>query len=276
MSENGKGKQEELAEFTSLDLEEGESSTVLTKLVTFLRENLEGDKLAEAESILGISKDMTNEELFAKLAELLQGKGKEDEEEEEEGDTKDMQDRKKFMEECMKEGKDLATCNEEWKKKYPDAPEKSAEELAKEKEEEEDYPEPAKKKMKELETRVNELLNSVKTLESEKVKAEIDSEVNKLVAEKHLSPIQRDGVIKLSSQMSPELRTEFLGFFEKTQKFNVSEDVGRMQSTKAGAAEEMTPERRVELVKKFGLEGLIADKADKTREAWWNPKGGNN
>jgi len=259
------GEDDAVVNFESLELEEGENpSQKLTALMEYLEANMEPEKYAEALTLLGVKKEMSNAERLEAIKGLMTPKEKEEEEKEDpdkmaEGDDKP--DRAAFMKTCMEGGKSLEECTEEWKKKYPD-PEKPAEKAG-----EPEIPKALADQMKAMGDRIAEL-------EGLKELAEVSTEVEKLVEEKHLAPVQRDAIIKLSAKMDPEARTEFLGFFRATQKISVHNDVGVITSDKPGAAggNDITPERKKQLILLHGLDGLIEDKADRTKLPW----GGNN
>ena len=159
------------------------------------------------------------------------------------------------MKECMAGGKTLEECTEEWKKKYPEPAKEEGDELK--------VPEEFKSMVKTLEDRITEL-------EGQKELAVVSMDVEKLVSEKHLAPRQREAVIKMSAKMPEADRAEFLDFFRDTQKIDVHRDVGQTTSLKPGevAGLDIDPERKQELIRMFGLDGLIEDKADKTRLPW--------
>ena len=266
MSNNGKDDTEEkIVKFDSLELDQDEgdeSSQKLTELLTYLKENMEPDKYTEAMALLGVKQDLSNAELLEAFKKLMDPKKPEEDEEEEDDDEKkaataeegEKPDRAAFMKECMaKEGMDLAKCTEEFNKKYPDpAKEEGAEEL--------ELPEAVKAQLKTLEDQVAELTK-------DKELGVVATEVEKLVEEKHLAPVQRDAIIKLSAKMDPEDRTELLDFFRSTQKLNVHTDAGLLSSLKPGevAGNNLTVERKKELIELHGLSGLIADKADRSK-----------
>jgi len=266
LSDNGKDDaKDKTVNFESLELDQDggeESSSKLTELLKYLEENMEPDKYAEAMALLGVKQDLSNAELLEAFKKLMDPKKPEEDEEEEDDDEKkaataeegEKPDRAAFMKECMaKEGMDLAKCTEEFNKKYPDpAKEEGAEEL--------ELPEAVKAQLKTLEDQVAELTK-------DKELGVVATEVEKLVEEKHLAPVQRDAIIKLSAKMDPEDRTELLDFFRSTQKLNVHTDAGLLSSLKPGevAGNNLTVERKKELIELHGLSGLIADKADRSK-----------
>ncbi len=260
MSNDGKDDPEKTVNFDALELDEGdESSQKMTQLLTYLEENMEPEKYAEVMTLLGVGKDMSNTDLFEKIKGLMKPGEKEEEEEEEDpdkekdlGEEGEKPDRAAFMKECMAGGKDLATCTEEFKKKYPEpAKEEGAEtELS-----------------TEVKTELKSLRDELDTLKGQKELAEVSTEVEKLISEKHLAPVQREAIIKMSAKMEPEAREELLDFFRTTQKLNVHRDAGVLPSDKPGgvAGNDLTVERKKELINMFGLDGLIEDKADQTK-----------
>ncbi|MCK4265914.1 MAG: hypothetical protein KAX31_01440, partial [Thermoplasmata archaeon] len=266
LTNNGKDDTEEkTVNFDSLELDQdegNESSKKMTELLTHLKENMEPEKYAEVMTLLGVGKDMSNTDLFEKIKTLFAKKPEEEEEEEEDPEKKaaaaeegEKPDRAAFMKECMaKEGMDLAKCTEEFTKKYPD-PEKKEEGA-----EELELPADVKAQLKTLTDQVAELTKG-------KDLAKVSTEVEKLVEEKHLAPVQRDAIINLSAKMNPEDRAELLGFFRSTQKLNVHNDAGLLSSRKPGevSGNDLTVERKKELIELHGLSGLIMDKADRSR-----------
>uniref|UniRef100_A0A6M3M4A7 Uncharacterized protein n=1 Tax=viral metagenome TaxID=1070528 RepID=A0A6M3M4A7_9ZZZZ len=260
MSDNGKDDAK-IVNFDSLELDEGdESSQKMTQLLTYLKENMEPEKYAEVMTLLGVGKDMSNTDLFEKLKGLF-AKKPEDEEEEDPEKKDDLAaeengekpDRAAFMKKCMEEGKDLPTCTEEFKKKYPEpAKEEGAKAL--------ELPEEVKAQLKTLQ-------DEVAVLKGQKELGEISQEVEKLVTEKHLAPVQRDAIIALSAKMPPEEREALLGFFRTTQKLDVHRDAGVVASLKPGevAGNDLSTERKKELIELHGLSGLIMDKGDRSR-----------
>ena len=258
LSKNGKDDaNEKIVNFEALELEEGDDpSTKMTELMTYLEENMEPDKFAEVKTLLGIGKDMSNADLLAAITKLVKPEKEEEDPDEEKELAEDgaKPDRAAFMKSCMEGGKDLATCTEEFKKKYPEpAKAEGADELAK-------LPEEVKAQMKTLTERVTEL-------EGLKELAEVSTEVEKLISEKAVAPVQRDALIKMSAKMPEADRTEFLNFFRNTQKISVHRDVGIVASLKPGevAGNDLTVARKKELIELHGLSGLIQDKADRSK-----------
>jgi len=251
----------QIVNFESLELDEGDdsSSQKLTELLAYLKENLEPDKYTEVLTKLGVGQDMSNAQLLEAITKLVKKPEEEEDEypekkkaaeEEEKGP-----DRQAFMKECMAGGKTLEECTEEWKKKYPEPAKEEGDELK--------VPEEFRNMVKTLEDRIAEL-------EGQKELAAVSMDVEKLVSEKHLAPVQREAVIKLSAKMSPENREELHSLFRTTQKFSAHIDVGQTTSLKPGevAGNDLTLERKKELIRLHGLDGLIQDKADQTRLPW--------
>lgn len=301
-----------LATFDTLDLE-GADKKKAEDLMKFLKESLSAEKYKELETKLGLKKDLTNTELLAAIEELMKKKKIPDEEDEENlasykefiascvkgGKTiedcakewkskypeKKLASYKEFMAKCMKGGKKMGECADEYKKKYP-GPEASKEEqdeiaqlaetiekeLKKKKDEEDEYPEPVKKKMEQLELTIQNLTTQVTQLAQAKEIAEISGHVQELVHEKHVAPVQVPGLVKLMSKFDKETQDELMGLF-RTQKFNVSEDIGKTKNDKpTGTAEPITAERKKELLKLHGIDSIIEDKGDKKAMAkkWGN------
>jgi len=259
-------------DFESLEQEgdSDESSQKMTEYLKFLEENLTPEKYTEACALLGVKKEMSNAELF----EAIKGLMKKPEEEEEEdpddpeakkkkaakdGDGEEKVDRAAFMKECMAGGKTLEECTDEFKKKYP--------EPAKDEGEGDDdtkleLPEDIKKQLKEM-------ADKITALEGDKQLGEVATQVDELVKEKHLAPVQRDTIIKLAAGMNPDEREELLGFFKSTQKISVHQDAGRLASEIPGAGGNVLDSaRKKELVKLHGLDDLIMDKADRSKLPW--------
>ena len=238
-------------------------------MLATLKEKLEPTDYAQVLSDLGLEgEDISNAELLEKFTELLQelqgakGEGEEEEKEKPEDEEKEMMDRKEFIKKCMEEGKDLETCSAEFKKKYPEPAKKEKEEgeieeLGKKEDESE-----LGKKFKELEAKFA-------ALEKKEELAGVSAKVEELVRDKNIAPVQRAGLIKLAARLDAEGQDEMLEFFRKTQKLSVHTDVGRLESARPGEdGSGITPERRDALIKAHGLDGLIDDKADKSRLPW--------
>ena len=271
---NKNGEGDAIVEFDALELDgEGDDPkpSKMEIMLSTLKEKLEPADYAELMTKLGIEEDISNAELLEKLTELLgeiKGAKKEEGEEEKpegEEEEKDMaEDRKAFIKKCMEEGKDegkdLETCSAEFKEKYPDPDKKEegADELGKAEEESE-----LAKKFKELEAKFS-------ALEKKEELAGVTATVENLVKDKHLAPIQKDLIIKLMAEVSPETQGDIEKFFRTTQKFSTHQDAGLLQSGPPGAGSAvLTPERKRELIELHGISGLIADKADKSKKLSW-------
>ena len=269
MSEKKDAEGNTIVEFESLELEEGAEAppSKLNKMLATLKEKLEPDDYAAILSDLGLEgEDLSNTELLEKFTELVQelvgAKGEEKEKPEgEEDEEKEMMDRKEFIKQCMDEGKDLETCSEEFKKKYPEPAKKEEDaELGEKKGEE-----------AELSKRLTDLEGKYAALLKEKDLAGISAKVEELVKDKHMAPVQRELALKLADGLAPEKQEELLNFFRTTQRFTVNQDVGLLASEKPGVGgADITVERREELIRLHGLDGLIDDKADKSRLPWRN------
>lgn len=269
LSKKKNGKGDAIVEFDALELEadgDDPKPSNLEIMLTTLKEKLEPADYAELMTKLGIEEDISNAELLEKLTELLGeikgAKGEEEEEKpEDEEEEKDMaEDRKAFIKKCMEEGKDLETCSAEFKEKYPDPDKKEegAEELGKAEEESE-----LAKKFKELEAKFS-------ALEKKDELAGVTATVENLVKDKHLAPVQKDLIIKLMAEVSPETQGDIETFFRTTQKFSTHQDAGLLESGKPGArGAVLTPERKRELIELHGISGLIADKADRSKKLPW-------
>lgn len=167
---------------------------------------------------------------------------------------------KSFISKCMKGGKDLKECAAEWKKKHPEKKPTEAEiaeveEMAKKLKADEDaLPEEVRNKLSAQETRIV-------ALEERARLAELGREVDSLVHDQHISPKQKDHVIKLSARMTPDMKDEFFNLFRTTQKYNVTEDAGKMATRRPGdPGMEIDEETRKLILDKHGLADLIADK----------------
>ena len=256
MAENGQGDTE-VVTFEELDLEDEKNKkpTKEEQCATFLKDKLSDQDFTEVAKILGVNTgELTNAQLLEQLTKLLAGKEKkpgEDEypapDEKKKEPPVEMADYKAFVKDCMGKGKTMAECADEWKKKYPEP-----KEGAKKPDETDKKPD---EKMTALESRIAQL-------EEQLHMEQVSNEVSQLVSAKHLAPIQKDAVIKLSARLSSEDRSAFLEVF-KTQKFKVGEDVGKATQTRPGESGKMTPERRAEIIKLHGLDDLIQDKAVK-------------
>lgn len=272
LSKKKNGEGDAIVEFDALVLE-GEGGTPepskMEIMLTTLKEKLEPADYAELMTKLGIEEDISNTELLEKftelLAELKGAKKEEGDEEKPEGeeDEKDMaEDRKAFIKKCMEEGKDLETCSAEFKEKYPDPDKKdegaAIDELGKSDEESE-----LAKKFKELEAKFA-------ALEKKDELAGVTATVENLVKDKHLAPVQKDLIIKLMAEVSPETQGDIETFFRTTQKFSTHQDAGLLESGLPGTGSAvLTPERKRELIELHNLGGLIDDKADKSKKLSW-------
>jgi len=245
---------EELVNFDTLELENGEGKPSRSvQLLALLSANLPPEKLGEAKKILGVQEEMSNNDLFAAIQKLLDEK-KAAEGGEGEGDGSDY---KTFMKTCMGEGKDLKTCTAEYKEKYPTAAEPSTEDLQeidnlekKDPKTEDEYPEPIKKKMAELQAEIEQL----KALNRNEG---IDNKVDALVDGKHLAPRQAVEVKKLMKQLPDTQHAGILNIFE-SQKLTVHEDVGKLAGGKPSAG--MTLEEKKAIIESSGLGELMKTK----------------
>lgn len=260
---------ENIVDFEALELEDEETTEEPDKLATmlsFLEKKLKPEDYKELTKEMGLEEDdLSNKELLEKLMDLIQAaKPKDEEEEEEEEDEKEMADQQTFMEECLKEGKSREECLEEWKKKYPEPEDKEKKEGEQELKKDE-------KELKDTVARLEKELADMQTkLENQKEMAKIEAEVDQLVRDKHLAPVQKNMAIKLAANATtPEQREEFFNFFRTTQRFNVDNDVGNIRSSKPGKLE-ISEEQRNRILKEQGLEDLIQDKGDKSKLPWRN------
>lgn len=264
---------DDLINFEALDLEEGNKSNEqagtqkLASHMKFLKEKLSAEDYSAAMKSLGVKLEMSHEELLESLKQLLE-KTKEEEE-----DEVNMESYKDFMEKCMKEGKSMKECSDSYKEKYPEAEpsEKEAADvaaLAKEKEmakkeDDEEYPAPDKK-MQALENRIAEL---EKKLQQKDNTAQLTGEVEKLIQDKHIAPSQKDSLIKLAANLDLDEQKNMLSFFRTTQKLSLFTDAGVLESKTPGGhkPEDISPERRKELMETFGINDIIEDRGLKRR-----------
>ena len=229
------------------DLEEGEPDKFDT-LMKFVESKLSKEDFAALQKeMLGSEDDLSNKDLLAAIKELVSPKEKPKEEDMPPEDETEMADQQTFMEECLKGGKSREECLAEYKKKAPEPPA-----------EEGDGAE------SELAGKVAALEKQLGDLKKEKELAEVSTQVEKLIAEKHLAPVQREMAVKLASGLDAAGREGLYTFWTKTQRFNVDKDIGLVSNVKPGTSG-ITPERRAELIKLHGLGDLIQDKADKTK-----------
>lgn len=269
----------EVVTFEDLDLE-GENNgkktqTGLTEKLAahlkLLRTKLSPEDFAAVTKELGFKTEMTNEELFEALKTLLAKKPEEEEEKPKEEEEK-MASYKDFMTKCMKGGKDLKTCADDYKKQYPKAePTKEEqtemEQLAKKPEDE--YPGPEyKKKMEDMDAElkaVNAKVTELQTkLTQEKNTAALTTQVDKLIEEKHLAPSQRDGVIKMAAGLPPAEQTQMMEFFRTTQKLGgLFEDKGKQRNQIPKSKELDDPKYRERLTKEFHIDDIVADRGVK-------------
>lgn len=275
-------KDKDLVEFEELDLEgEGNNTPTMSEKLSahlkFLKENLEPEKYAEAVKALGLKTDLSNEDLLEQfktlLAQLVKGQKKEGDEEEEE-EEEDMMDYKDYMAKCMKEGKSVKECADEWKEKYPEAEEPSKEEIAevaalakkKKDDEDEEYPAPDKKMMDlitNLQKQVTELQGKLTQKEQT---AEIAAKVDTLIEGGHIAPSQKESLIKMASQMDPKAQQDMLEFFRTTQKISAFNDVGVLESNQPGTLDKAYSEEERALIKEaHGINAIIEERGVKPR-----------
>jgi hypothetical protein len=239
-----------VVDFEALELEEEgteEGPSKMETLLSYVKEKLSEEDYSGLLKELGLEGgEMSNEELFEAIKALLKPK------EETEEDETEMADQQAFMEECLKSGKTREDCLEEWKSKGDEPPAKEGG----------DEDPKLAGEVKELKTKIAELEKAADL-------KEVTAQVDQLISEKHLAPVQRKVAIKLASGLTEDKRDELYGFWEKTQRFNVSDDVGQINTSLPGTESEMTPERREMILEKHGLRNLILDKADRTKKLPW-------
>ena len=259
----------DVIEFETLEEEEKkEAPNKISQLRAYLKENLDADKYSESLKILGIDEAMTNEQVVAAILEGIQllmkpeeeeKKKKTPEEEEEEAKHADP-DQKGFMEKCMKEGKSMADCAAEFKEKYPEAPEKKEEaKLEEGKKEDEEEEKKHLELNPETQKEFDELKLEINRLKEERRLSGITHKVDAQIAEKHLAPVQKAGVIKLMASMPDEMHDELLGTFSNV-KFKGFEDVAHATSERPGDPEILSEDDRKRILKEQGIDELILER----------------
>jgi hypothetical protein len=264
--ENGE-EGNDVIEFETLEEEEKkEAPNKISELRAYLKENLDADKYAESLKILGIDEAMTNQQVVAAILEGIQllmkpeeeeeKKKPEEEEEQEHADP----DQKGFMEKCMKEGKSMADCAAEFKEKYPEAPEKKEEaKLEEGKKEDEEEEKKHLELNPETQKEFDELKLEINRLKEERRLSDITHKVEAQIAEKHLAPVQKAGVIKLMASMPDEMHDELLGTFSNV-KFKGFEDVAHAASERPGDPETLSEDDRKRILKEQGIDELILER----------------
>jgi uncharacterized protein YoxC len=235
----------------------------ITNALTVLKGKLKPEEYAECAKLFGIKADLTNLELLAAVEKLVKPCATTPEEEEKKK-TEMAGDYKGFMQSCMKGGKDLKTCADEWKKKYPE-PAKAMEAdfakldgeiqaaLDKEKLAAQNVAE-KDKKIDTLEKMVTSLTETVNKLSNKEDEKAVKFEVDQLVANKNISPAQAETILKLSVPMKPEERKGFLEVFRK-QKLTVTDDKGALEKH-----EELDPDKKKKILERSGLSDLIGER----------------
>ncbi len=266
--ENGE-EGNDVIEFETLEEEEKkEAPNKITQLRAYLKENLDADKYSESLKILGIDEAMTNEQLLAAILEGIQTLMKPEEEEEKKKPEEEKEqehadpDQKGFMEKCMKEGKSMADCAAEFKEKYPETPEKKEEEKPLEEAKKKDDDEEEKKHLElspETQKEFDELKLEINRLKDERRLNDITHKVEAQIAEKHLAPVQKEGVIKLMASMDDEMHDELLGTFSNV-KFKGFEDVAHATSERPGDPETLSEDDRKRILKEQGIDELILER----------------
>ncbi|GAG37924.1 unnamed protein product, partial [marine sediment metagenome] len=119
---------------------------------------------------------------------------------------------------------------------------------------------------------IKDMQARLKALEDKDLNAGVSAKVDALIQDKHVAPVQKEGILKLAARLDDEGKDELLDFFAKTQKFSSHQDVGHLESGRPGApgGAVLTPERKQELLKLHGIDGLIDEKADKSKLPWRN------
>ena len=237
-------------DFESLEAEgSGQQPGKFAEFLKLLKTKLGDEEYTTLVDKLGLGADLSNKELLAKLEQILKPEVKEESKEDVEAADPDY---KTFIADCMKGGKDLKTCTDEYKAKGTPQ-DKPA-----------DAPPAAPAAASALELKVKELENQLAQLTKSKELAEIEVKVDGLIQEKHLAPAQRAAVVKLSAQLDSATRDGLLNVF-KTQKFNFNKDVGKIETPKPAvdAKAARSPERTTELMKTFHIDELIDDKGVK-------------
>ena len=107
-------------DFESLEAEgSGQQPGKFAEFLKLLKTKLGDEEYTTLVDKLGLGADLSNKELLAKLEQLLKPEVKEEPTEDVEAADPDY---KTFIADCMKGGKDLKTCTDEYKAKSPGAP----------------------------------------------------------------------------------------------------------------------------------------------------------
>lgn len=270
----------DLASFETLDQDtDGEDkenkADQLKAALALLKEKLSAEDYKAVTATFGIKTELTNEDVLDTiLAHLKEMAKKPEDEEEDEYEYPKPKTKKgadpsfqEYVKSCMKGGKDMAECSAEFKEKYKDkVPDKKeeaevatlalkwAEEFKKPEEDEDKEKDPDK-----LQEIIKDLKERVGVVEERARLAEIGNEVDQLVHDKHAAPIQKESILKLGAAMTPEMKDDFFKLF-RTQKYNVAEDAGKLQSGRPGEGLEIDDETRARILRTHGLNQLIEDK----------------
>jgi len=259
LSAKGNDKANDVVLFEELESGTGIQPTKKEQLLALLSEKLTPEDLGSVRELLGLPTELSNAELFEKIkAELFEKKPKD--EEEDPAKKNQAPDYKEFVKSCMEEGKDLKTCAAEYKEKHGDATDAEiadveklakAEDWGKKKkdEEEDEYPPAVKKKLEELDAEIKSLKELRRT-------EGIDSKVDAMVSEDHMTPVQATGIKKLMRGLPDADQNAILDVF-RTQKISARNDIGGQALP---GTEPMTSEHRERIMQEHGLDRLLEAK----------------
>lgn len=236
----------------------------LAEALTVLKGKLKPEDYDGIAKLLGVKTDLTNADLLAAIEKIVKPCDEpvvDDKKTPEElaGNYKE------FMKTCMKDGKTLADCATEWKKKYPEPAKAMGADFAaldtqiqKLFDEEKAALAAATAKdqqITEMAATIGKLQISVDGLTNLNKNSSIKMEVDKLVTNHNISPAQHADVLKLAAGMPTEdARNAFFGVYRK-QRLTVTDDVGEQRG-----ASKTSPERKKEILKTSGLGDLIQEK----------------
>ena len=260
---------DEIVQFDELEGEKRDTTTPklgarLAEALTVLKGKLKPEDYANIATLLGVKTDLTNADLLAAIEKLVKPC------DEPVVDEKKKREElagnyKEFVKTCMKDGKSLADCAVEWKKKYPEPAKAMGADFAAldaqiQKVLDEEKAALAAvsakdKQITDMAATIGKLQISVDELTNLNKNSSIKTEVDKLVTNHNISPAQHADVLKLAAGMPTlDARNAFLNVYRK-QKLTVTEDVGEQRG-----ASNTTPERKKEILKNSGLAELINEK----------------
>lgn len=264
------GKEDQTIEFEELETEGSGAAAKekfearVTNALTVLKARMKPEEYAEVAKLFGVKSDLTNVELLAAVEKLVKPGDTTAPEEEKKKKEQMAGDYKSFMRTCMEGGKDLKTCSDEWKKKYPEPAKAMEADFAKLDGEIQKALDDEKaalaaetekdKKIENLEKMVTTLTATVNKLSNKEDEKAVKFEVDQLVTNKNISPAQAETILKLSLPMKPEERQGFLEVFRK-QKLTVTEDKGALEKHEA-----LDPAKKKVILERSGLNDLIVEK----------------